>query len=294
MLSGQRVQRLLLLSSTRSADWSWVPGIQVTDWGDLSELLITGVSPLVREPIHYQRGADEVQFLAKLSAWLAFELDERKGRLVRSNLLLRAASSIFTLEGSLLRLRGELLRSGSDAAGPADVNADDELEDANTDLNAGWLNPKRAAEGILDLLRLLESVQSDAKLGAVMRLLASIRSENRRVCVFTSFVATAEYVVAGSRKHGHSAYLLTGSMNSSERSELIGAFSTSTGILVAADAMLQGFDLRNVPRAIFYDEARTETIYQVRVSRLWRVGRQEPLRIYELIDNSRAFERDDG
>jgi len=275
LIDENRVQRLLLMTATPGERGSYVPGLAVTQW-QLSLPSFRGIELL------YEPDTDEQNFLQALDRFLQAELIGQTARSIRQVILAQAESSIFCLEPQLLYWMEKLERSASqmEVAGRSDL-ADDGVE---SDQPAGlaWRDPAASVAGLRSLLQMLDKVQSDAKLQALLRVVQEQREAHdgqANACVVTKMNKTAWYLHSALQNAGENSLRLQRDLNPDEVRSTIERFRSHGGVLVAVPSSLQGVELPEVHTVISYDHLTSPTMELV-LGRFNRIGRSRPLTVF--------------
>jgi SNF2 family DNA or RNA helicase len=116
-------------------------------------------------------------------------------------------------------------------------------------------------------------------------------NRNRKIVIFSSFADTAEYVADNLKKHGFRALLYTGGANTLSRQVVSENFDASYAtdkqkndydVIVATDALSEGFNLHRAGIVINYDIPFNPTRVVQRIGRINRINKKVFDKIYIL------------
>ena len=213
-------------------------------------------------------------------------------------LIQRAASSTYAAELSLGRLRHTLRSRVTNITAPiepdSDADADSDFETDGKSRVSSMPNASSALKLIEQCLHMLESVESDEKLSALKALVHSITEakpeELLRVCVFSMYVDTVEYLHSALEYAGTPVFKITGRDSFAGRAGIVEGFRRAGGLLVGTDGGIsEGIELRDVTHVIHYDVPTNPMTMEQRRGRVDRYGRTTPCTMYLLRDDSGAI-----
>lgn len=233
---------------------------RVFDWFEAFERLRSekeqkGRGFLTEVVRRYQSNEAEIAIGKQLSA-LARELGFKTGM----NLLSRASSSISSFENSLMQLAE----------------------------NATWLGSH--TEIIETLLRDIERLTSDTRLACFIRLIKELEVAGiGHVVVFCEYRDTLEYLSAAIDSCEVPIHHLHDEMDTERRSEILNAFQSEDGVLIATADSLKGISLDFVSSAVHFDLPLSSAGFAVRESRYHRYGRNKSCYVNFLKDDAEAF-----
>lgn len=127
---------------------------------------------------------------------------------------------------------------------------------------------------------------SSAKLEALLNLLATLLSENRRVLIFSQFTSMLSLIEEALNKHKYGYVKLTGKITSSkERQRLIDLYQTGDIpiFLLSLKAGGVGINLTRADTVIHYDPWWNPAVEEQATSRSHRIGQTQPVFVYKLI-----------
>jgi superfamily II DNA or RNA helicase len=316
LINGGRTKRLLMLLSVRTTSFdTWLTGlvdssspypISVSQWaGRLKDWdgAVVERPPVSLEVVPYTRGQDEIDFLAQLQTLLpAIGRVKGNDHFTEQILLRRFSSSLFALEQSLLSLRHSL--NSEDApdrqaiVGPDLSPSEPELLLEDSEPSPGkqssqWADKPAAETLIEEALTSLESVTKDEKLTAIIRLMRTIldtsTDRGTQICIFSCYADTVSYLHSAFEDTGIPAMRFTGSSSPSDRHEVLERLMQHGGVLIATDAVMEGFALTRVEHVIYYDLPQSRAVLEQRRGRFDRFGRTLPCTLYLLLDESGAL-----
>jgi hypothetical protein len=258
---------------------SFPPQLAVTSWEHLAR------SPYSLVQLIYEPLPDEVRFRAALDEFLNAELTGDVTATTRGVLRRQCESSVFSVEPTLLQWLDEL-QDKSAATSPA-PDADDAESDEQPVIPAlAWRDRDAAAQHLRDLLSMLDTVLSDAKLQALLQFVKyHLAQPGNAVCVVTLYARTALYLHSALGDIGIAAVRATGELPDSERFQAIQDFQSRGAVLVTTYSALRGIEVSNTTLAVLYDRLTPEATEQV-IGRFNRYGRQVPLTVVKVSEKS--------
>jgi superfamily II DNA or RNA helicase len=315
LISSGAADRLLLLSAFPLPHdvASLIPGL-VTTHRSRSEVMAaagTPLPPITYVVVEYRRGEDEVAFLENLRNE-ASELTRASGTQALFNLLsLRAQSSIFALEQTLLRLKSRLqgpprnaeqillslLKADSENTDPTDTSADVSARTVDGPKESKeFLDPASLLLVVSKLLEGVDRVTSDEKAKALLQVLQREAKEQNAPqwsCVTSRFAETANYVHSALKHAGYTTNLAIGELSITEHEESWTQFQKAGGVLVLTLAAGEGFTLPQVRLLVHFDHPQTPQLLEQWLGRIHRFGRSDPCTIAGLHDQSGVFASED-
>ncbi|HAH46808.1 DEAD/DEAH box helicase [Gimesia sp.] len=243
------------------------------------------------EWISHKRQPDEAALLSQLQDSLQVIAGYgQQGRLIGTQLVKTASSSLFALEQLLNRMRhrrNQIAHGLDEFLHNDDTNlwSDDEVCDPEPGFYERAL--MEFADRITVLLESLEDVSTDSKYDSLVSLLNTLgvlASRDRRVCIFTSYVNTATYLESALSEHHPHVVVVTGSMSYAEQEQSVSDFSHKGGILITTSAM--SLPIPEVSAVIFYDLPMNPATLDARIGQFNRVGRTGPVRVFAFTDES--------
>ena len=125
----------------------------------------------------------------------------------------------------------------------------------------------------------------DVKIEPLLNIVDELFSEekDRKIIIFTEFVATQDYLSELLKKRGYTTSLLNGSMSIEERNDLLIEFKTETNILISTDAGGEGLNLQFADCVINYDLPWNPMKIEQRIGRVDRIGQQHDVHIFNFV-----------
>ena len=125
----------------------------------------------------------------------------------------------------------------------------------------------------------------DVKVEPLLSIVDDIFAEdkNRKLIIFTEFVATQQYLSKLLKDRGYSISLLNGSSSIEERNLVLAEFREETNILISTDAGGEGLNLQFANYMINYDLPWNPMKIEQRIGRVDRIGQQRDVEIYNFV-----------
>jgi len=138
---------------------------------------------------------------------------------------------------------------------------------------------------IIAVARQAEFQYLDVKVEPLLEIIDYLFAEDRqrKVIIFTEFVATQSYLEQLLKDRGYSISVLNGSMSIEERNAMIQEFKSRTDILVSTDAGGEGLNLQFSNCIINYDLPWNPMKIEQRIGRVDRIGQQRDVIVYNFI-----------
>jgi superfamily II DNA or RNA helicase len=262
-----------------------IPDATVYSW---DAALVTDTPRLSAMVVEYERSTEERKCLETVlsSYGNGSALHEgRRGSSESLGAVLRAASSsIPALEGVLLRHRNRLAHASPDPS------IEEYAEIAESSEESDGKPPDISITTLTEAIECLDSISVDPKAEALVSLVRSELRTGEAFCVFTEFVATANYLFELLAARGIATGVLTGSSEVAERVATVAAFRESGGVLILTDASAIGLDLGAVAGAVSYDLPATPSTLARRWGTVARLAPNTEVRMWALRDTSRMIE----
>ena len=253
------------------------------------------------ETVSYHMNESEVQFLEALKEMTqSVHIFVQDRSLVQESLMNRAMSCLYSVEEALMeQIRGLKTRRNELVHGFGGFpqqrrNLDAEVEDAQRKLptqlpeKAGVFDHLQYAKieyRLDESLRRFDDLETDSKTDAAIELLKQWSGKN--VCVLSQYEATVSYLHTVFSEEGSlKPILITGRMTSAEIDSHLSQYRSHGGLLLAIDAGLGGFDLREIDMVLHYDLPMSPRQLSFRIGRFNRIGRQEVLRMIGLVEEN--------
>jgi len=138
---------------------------------------------------------------------------------------------------------------------------------------------------IIQVAKQAEFQYLDVKIEPFIDIIDKLFSEDkdRKIIVFTEFVATQDYLSNLLKTRGYTTSLLNGSLSIDERNIILDEFKTKTNILISTDAGGEGLNLQFSNVVINYDLPWNPMKIEQRIGRVDRIGQQRDVLIYNFI-----------
>ncbi len=140
-------------------------------------------------------------------------------------------------------------------------------------------------ETILSMAKQAEFQHIDAKAEHLIQLLDKLYSEekDRKVILFTEFVATQNFLDNLVSRMGYTTSLINGALTIEERNETLKDFRTRTHILISTDAGGEGLNLQFSNVVINYDLPWNPMKIEQRIGRADRIGQHKDVLVYNYL-----------
>lgn len=129
------------------------------------------------------------------------------------------------------------------------------------------------------LLHLASCVKEDSKLMAMKKL---VEAASGKVLIFTTFLATQEYIRATLVDLGMEVACYSGAMNEEERQRSLKAFRGDAKVLVCTEAGSEGMNLQFCNVVVNYDLPWNPLRVEQRIGRVHRIGQEKDVYIFSL------------
>ena len=321
-LSGANVvRRLLLISSTPPPTLeSWIrpspeqpirlpTPLVITNWyGELKNWDSSVVQrPALRWNIYpYRRSPEEVSYLSLLLRRIEELVNQSHVKSLLTQILTQQlSSSLLAFEQTLLRLShtfnaadtdSELLDFKQFLADPELGIDSAEAHIRVVDKNSIWIDKQSALAIVDECIHVLDMITVDGKTRAFLSLVRSIMSATPdipRICLFSMYNETISYLHAtldDTNDIGLSLFTTTGASSFAEREETVKLFLDNGGLLLATDTTLgEEFEMLEIRDVIHYDLPTSPLIFEQRRGGFDRIGRQVPLTMHLLLDESHVI-----
>lgn len=125
----------------------------------------------------------------------------------------------------------------------------------------------------------------DVKIEPLLDIVDNLFSEdkNRKLIIFTEFVATQNYLSNLLKSKDYTTSLLNGSLGIDERNAVLSEFKTQTNILISTDAGGEGLNLQFSDCLINYDLPWNPMKIEQRIGRIDRIGQKRDVQIFNFI-----------
>jgi superfamily II DNA or RNA helicase len=258
--------------------------------------------------VDYYRTEEEKCFLGQVQDF-ATQLASNfpYGNLLETNILRAGSSSVYALECILRRLLEgwrplrnkithnvpwtdeDLLSIQKEILmGSEELGIVEEMTESLTARSDEFLELYMSLKAIIDQI---DEISVDSKLETVLSYASSLFKEEHRshVCIWCSFVNTAEYITSSLQDLGWSPRSITGALKVVERMETLEIFKAEGGMLITTEVLSEGAALEYVDECINYDLPFSARAFEQRWGRFLRIGRKEEFRMVVLRDLSEAL-----
>lgn len=212
--------------------------------------LMSANEPLFQEELRqrltrgYSRSEDEQHLLLALAELL---VDIAPNQLPYLTILRLASSSIYAIEGSLIRLRDNLAYEES----PSKDGEDAPSRPAQTRMvrtrkpryrhGLRQMEPEELTQRLTEidsLIQSLDRITVDRKMETLLELLKEIDTpgSSRRICVFSNYASTISYLHSTLASIEKRMFRVTGSIPHGKRVEEVARFHEIGGIMLVTDA----------------------------------------------------------
>jgi superfamily II DNA/RNA helicase len=142
-----------------------------------------------------------------------------------------------------------------------------------------------ALESIISLAQQAEYQYPDVKIEPLRTLLENITAQekDRKVIVFTEFVATQSFLAEQLTNWGYKVSILNGRMDMQERNDVLTDFRKESQILVSTDAGGEGLNLQFASCVINYDLPWNPMKIEQRIGRVDRIGQYRDVDVYNFL-----------
>jgi SNF2 family DNA or RNA helicase len=167
----------------------------------------------------------------------------------------------------------------------AEMELEENMEDAIAAISLDIKDEIAQLNDIIAVARQAEFQYLDVKVEPLLEIIDDLFAEDRqrKVIIFTEFVATQSYLVKLLKDRGYSTSILNGSMSIEERNAALQEFKTETDILISTDAGGEGLNLQFSNCIINYDLPWNPMKIEQRIGRVDRIGQQRDVIVYNFI-----------
>ncbi len=124
-----------------------------------------------------------------------------------------------------------------------------------------------------------------SKLKGCMELIHSLKENNKKILLFSSFTSVLHLIEEQCHKEHISYYLLDGSVSKEKRKEMVDAFQNdnTTLFLISLKAGGSGLNLTSAQAVIHYDPWWNMSAQNQATDRAYRIGQSETVQVFSLI-----------
>jgi SNF2 family DNA or RNA helicase len=167
----------------------------------------------------------------------------------------------------------------------AEMELEENMEDAIAAISLDIKEEIAQLNDIIAVAKQAEFQYLDVKVEPLLEIIDDLFAEDRqrKVIIFTEFVATQSYLVKLLKDRRYSTSILNGSMSIEERNAVLQEFKTETDILISTDAGGEGLNLQFSNCIINYDLPWNPMKIEQRIGRVDRIGQQRDVIVYNFI-----------
>lgn len=167
----------------------------------------------------------------------------------------------------------------------AELDIEDGVEEALEAISLDTEEEIAELERIIAVAKQAEFQHPDVKVESLLNTVDEILSEdpNRKIIVFTEFVATQQYLLRILKNKCYTVCHLNGSMSIDERGEALRDFRDRASIFVSTDAGGEGLNLQFSNIVINYDLPWNPMKIEQRCGRADRIGQTRDVHVYNFI-----------
>ena len=156
----------------------------------------------------------------------------------------------------------------------AELDMEESLDDAITAFSLDIKEEIKELNQIVNVAQQAEYQYLDVKIEPLLEIVETLFGEdrNRKLIIFTEFVATQQYLSKLLIRRGYSTSLLNGSLAIEERNAVLAEFRDKTNILISTDAGGEGLNLQFSNCIINYDLPWNPMKIEQRIGRVDRIG----------------------
>ena len=213
--------------------------------------------------------------------WLVFLLIMMQ-RLVTSS----TAAVKESLQRRIKVLQDQAFKFGSmTEEGFADLELEESMDEAISSISLDIKGEISSLNEIINMAEQAEFQYQDVKVEPLLNIVDDLFlvDENRKIIIFTEFVATQDYLSKVLIDKGYSTSLLNGSLSIEDRNVVISEFRDKTNILISTDAGGEGLNLQFSNCVINYDLPWNPMKIEQRIGRVDRIGQQRDVEVYNFV-----------
>ena len=166
-----------------------------------------------------------------------------------------------------------------------EIDLEENMEEAMAAISMDIKSEIEDLNQIVAVAQQAEYQYLDVKVEPLLSIVDDIFTEdkNRKLIIFTEFVATQQYLSKLLKDRGYSTSLLNGSLSIEERNLVLAEFREETSILISTDAGGEGLNLQFANYMINYDLPWNPMKIEQRIGRVDRIGQQRDVEIYNFV-----------
>ena len=167
----------------------------------------------------------------------------------------------------------------------AELDLEESMEEA---ISAISMDIKAEIDGLEQIVNVAEQAEYqylDVKIEPLLSIVEELfgQDRNRKLIIFTEFVATQQYLSKLLTDKGFTTSLLNGSLSIEERNAVLAQFRDQTNILISTDAGGEGLNLQFSNCIINYDLPWNPMKIEQRIGRVDRIGQQRDVEVYNFV-----------
>ena len=167
----------------------------------------------------------------------------------------------------------------------ADLELEESMEDV---IQAMSLNIKDEIAELNELIAVAQQAEYqylDVKIEPLLSTIEDLYAvdRNRKVIIFTEFVATQSYLSELLQGKGFLTSILNGSMSIEDRNIVLAEFRDKTNILISTDAGGEGLNLQFANVVINYDLPWNPMKIEQRIGRVDRIGQMQDVEVFNFV-----------
>jgi len=167
----------------------------------------------------------------------------------------------------------------------AEIDLEENMEEAIAAISLDIKSEIEDLNQILAVAQQAEYQYLDVKIEPLLSIVDDLfaQDKNRKLIIFTEFVATQQYLSKLLRDRGYTTSLLNGSLSIEERNLVLAEFRDKTNILISTDAGGEGLNLQFSNCIINYDLPWNPMKIEQRIGRVDRIGQQRDVEVYNFV-----------
>lgn len=167
----------------------------------------------------------------------------------------------------------------------ADMELEESMEDAIAAISLDIKDEIESLNQIIAVAQQAEYQYLDVKIEPLLSIVDDLFADDkdRKVIIFTEFVATQAYLSKLLNGRGFLTSLLNGSLSIDERNLVLAEFREKTNILISTDAGGEGLNLQFSNCVINYDLPWNPMKIEQRIGRVDRIGQQRDVEVFNFV-----------
>jgi len=167
----------------------------------------------------------------------------------------------------------------------AEIDLEENMDEAIAAISLDIKSEIEDLNQILAVAQQAEYQYLDVKIEPLLSIVDDLfaQDKNRKLIIFTEFVATQQYLSKLLKDRGYTTSLLNGSLSIEERNLVLAEFRDKTNILISTDAGGEGLNLQFSNCIINYDLPWNPMKIEQRIGRVDRIGQQRDVEVYNFV-----------